>query len=223
MPSFLDLPPELRNNVYKEVLALDERHHSSTKPDFCDESLDYFRAFKNIKHANDPKNFFRALSQVSRQIRLETISMFYGSKTFNIVIKFCEMTEPTRKPAYYFVRTDVHVARWSHAASDAALSSIRKIKLIFACPWPDYLAMMHRSKVVGKGDWGQHVESNACGVPSGFGLLIDLTEGTVCNAEGPRVGNCETCKSLVQAWLNGISTIDGRRQITKEQLLALAW
>lgn len=116
MSSFLDLPPELRNTIYKEALIQPEPDSLGARES---------KASDQVQYSFIPKRTFHALTQTSKQVRSETIPMFYASNTFAISIS-------TRKQLYPFRRlicADKYVATWALAASEQAIGSIRSLRL----------------------------------------------------------------------------------------------
>lgn len=103
---FLDLPPELRNEVYRQVLVVDYEEESL---------LDNGHIVIGVHRPCVPEP---ALLAVNRQIRSETLSIFYGENVFRIagstmIMRFLRTadeeviralryvqiaTEPRRKP-----------------------------------------------------------------------------------------------------------------------------
>jgi len=78
MPSLLDLPAELRNAIYTEVLVyhkpIEFRRERPYQPEIRTQDWDASIALHGPEH--------HALTQVSRQLRSETLPILYGANTF---------------------------------------------------------------------------------------------------------------------------------------------
>lgn len=77
---FLDLPPELRNRIYEELLA--SRSHITIVHDSTPARIhETVRWCPDLLYGRQP-----AITLVSRQLRRETLKLFYSVNTFSVDI-----------------------------------------------------------------------------------------------------------------------------------------
>lgn len=218
MPSFLDLPAELRNAIYKEVLVVPKKDALQQLNGRYENSSRYVRYFFTRERAG------HALTQVSRQIRNDNLPMFLGENVFEIDIR-------TRKEASHprrHIRGDRHIAIWAKSVSDEVISSIQTLRLWFDSPSVEGLRVKRFDPGCGSGEWCQHLMS-PCKASEGSVFLINLREGTVVDLKKQRFAwrndhcCCSTCLELMQAWVDSINVFGGKRRLTREHLLGLIW
>ncbi|KAF2214187.1 hypothetical protein CERZMDRAFT_4825, partial [Cercospora zeae-maydis SCOH1-5] len=77
--SFLDLPPELRNNIYRLCLAVPGSVHIRPEPESKQPCIDAQTTF-----ANRTSLFAPGLLRSCKQIKHEAISILYGENVFHI-------------------------------------------------------------------------------------------------------------------------------------------
>lgn len=85
--SFMDLPPELRNNICKMVLTQTVDHFLCS----CETTT---KSMETIRQQP-------ALTRVSKAIRAETLPVFYGSNTFRV----CMIVPSARQASLLWLRS----------------------------------------------------------------------------------------------------------------------
>jgi len=213
MSSFLDLPPELRNTIFKEASTQPEPDSLGTRETKTSDQVQYLLI---------PERTFHALTQVSKQVRSEAIPMFYASNTFAISISTGKQLYPSKR----LIRADKYVATWALAASEQAIGSIRGLRLSFDSLSKYGLQADYFEQSSEVSDWFQHI-TTPCESSEGSSLKINLIDGTIGDLDmehnATRSTCCKVCKRHVQEWLDSIAIVGDKKLLTKERLLQLVW
>lgn len=237
MPSFLDLPPELRNVIYE--LALTHDLPFSIKGIYPDYHGHGATTTLKRKHL--------ALTQVNRQLRTEALPIFYSSNSFTICLQpVCVKYLGTKKGRVIdiFRRSygDVVTAKWLKVLTNEAVREIRSLRVYVACVtrWKGDEGVMEREKckdyhVAAKGTkmMTAHVLYDMC---SGSQLFyeVDLERDSVESfvevfGEGHDTeevwgGNeCDVCMLPLHRWLDSVDDTGGKKRATKAKLTELVW
>lgn len=139
---FLELPPELRNEIYRHVIVVghDEDLH---------EDEDYVEIAIHRPYVTEP-----ALLAVNRQIRSETVSIFYGENIFRIkgsviIVHFLRTADEdvVRSLRYVQIKTGELQKR------NAAMGRIRQLLREFKSRGLRKSAIHYEAEVEGETEW----------------------------------------------------------------------
>ncbi|KAK5720370.1 hypothetical protein LTR17_015087 [Elasticomyces elasticus] len=78
-PSLLTIPPELRTRIWELALKI-----TDTPPVICQDSANKDKTLKVCRYKFDNQAIQPSLTKTNRQIRAETLPMFYGRNTFEV-------------------------------------------------------------------------------------------------------------------------------------------
>ncbi|KAK3658036.1 hypothetical protein LTR56_000756 [Elasticomyces elasticus] len=78
-PSLLTIPPELRTRIWELALKI-----TDTPPVICQDSANKDKTLKVCTYKFDNQAIQPSLTKTNRQVRAETLPMFYGRNTFEL-------------------------------------------------------------------------------------------------------------------------------------------
>ena len=139
-PKFMDLPLELRLNIYELVLPTNEELSFGNMSAYIRPPMTCFALTGHFGQ-------YLPLTQVSRQVRDETTPILYGKNKFEVVLRTDKVAEAPPKqltstrwsakksakrvadydPAYYLTYGDRHAAAWARVARPEAIAQMRRL------------------------------------------------------------------------------------------------
>lgn len=142
MPSLLDLPAELQNAIYHEVLVCSNPIRLEPRHSFGHDQ--FTESLKESTYTYLCESKHRALTQTSRQLRAETLPIFYGANRFCFHIDYVDC-KWDKEPDIVQDREGV---RWVTTLPETAIAHMRQLLYLLPAVQKELIADDHGSTMM---------------------------------------------------------------------------